>query len=390
MEQGILNGIRVIDLTRYIAGPYCGALLADMGAEVIKIEKPEGEATRRVAPYYNGVSLFYPPYNRNKKSVTADMRTPEGIEIAKKLIASADVLLENFRAGTMEKMGLGYEEVKKINPGIIMVSITGFGQTGPLRDRPAFDGIVSAMSGVTRMEKGRIERGKGPINDCFAAVYAAYGTMLALYEKQMTGKGQYIDVSMLACSSMVRTSSIADGALNGDEAAVNGDEAAPYGYLKGTDGWVNFHAGTNRFYDNLLKIIDDPYLREERFIGSIANRLEEVDEIIAHIQSWADGKTCKELEQIFIEAGIPVGIVATPSGIRNNEQLVANGYIIEQEVHGIEGKVPFMGFPFRLSNHENIEYRPAPAIGENTDEIYGSVLGMGAEEIEELRSRGIV
>ena len=190
--SGILSGVRVVDLTRYIAGPYCGELLADMGAEVIKIEKPgEGEITRTAGPWKDGISLFFQACNRNKKSVTADMRTPEGLEIAKKLIAKSDVLVENFRAGTMEKMGLSYEQVKQINPGIIMVSITGFGQTGPLRVRLAFDGIISAMSGVTRMEGDHVERSKGPIHDYMAAMYGTMGTILALYEKRETGKGQY-------------------------------------------------------------------------------------------------------------------------------------------------------------------------------------------------------
>jgi len=171
---GILEGVRVVDLTRYIAGPYCGVLLADMGAEVIKVERPgRGEVSRIVAPWKDGVSLFFPPYNRNKKSVAADLRTPEGLEIAKRLIAKSDVVIENFRAGTMEKMGLSYEQLKKINPGIILVSVTGFGQTGPLRDRLAFDGIISAMSGVTRMEKGDIQRSKGPLHDYMAAMYGA-------------------------------------------------------------------------------------------------------------------------------------------------------------------------------------------------------------------------
>ena len=392
MNDGILHGVRIVDLTRYIAGPYCGALLADMGAEVIKIEKPvTGEVSRIVAPYGgDGVSLFFPPYNRNKKSVTADLRTPEGLSVARRLIAESDVLLENFRIGTMEKMGLGYEEVKRINPGIIMVSVTGFGQSGPLKNRLAFDGVISAMSGVTRMEKGHVERSKGPIHDYMAAIYAALGTVLALYEKKETGKGQYIDVSMLACSAMVRTTSIADAYLNGEEAAQSGDDSAPFGYVRGTNGWVNYHAGTNRFYENLLGIIDDPFLHEDRFRGNIRCRIEHADELMDSVQRWADGKSCEELEALFTGAGIPAGIVATPTRLLNDPQLRANGYIIEQEVAGIEEPVPFMGFPFRLSNHPGLEYRHAPAVGEHTEEIYRNVLHMTEEEFDALRKKNII
>lgn len=390
-DEGILKGVRVIDLTRYVSGPFCGVLLADMGAEVIKLEKPgTGEVSRRVAPHHEGVSLFFPPYNRNKKSVSADLRTPEGIELAKRLIEKSDVVLNNFRAGTMEKMGLGYDELKRINPGIIVVSITGFGQTGPMRDRLAFDGIISAESGVTRMEKGRVERSKGPIHDYMAAIYAAYGTVLALYEKKDTGKGQYIDVSMLACSAMVRTTSIADAALNGEEAAQSGDDSAPFGYLKGTDGWINFHAGTDRFYEALLGIVDDPFLHQERFRGSIPCRVEHADELMEHVQRWADGKSCDELEKIFTDAGIPSGIVATPTRLKNNRQLRENGYILEQAVDGIREPVPYMAFPFKMSNHPSLTYRPAPRVGEDTEEVLETVLGMKEEELAALRDKGIV
>lgn len=391
MDNGILNGVRILDLTRYVSGPFCASLLADMGAEVIKIEKPgAGEVSRKVAPHCNGVSLFFPPYNRNKKSITADLRTPEGIAIAKRLIAESDVLINNFRVGTLEKMGLDFETLRAINPGIILVSITGFGQVGPMKDRLAFDGIISALSGVTRLENGHVERSKGPIHDYMAAVYAALGTVLALYEKKSTGRGQYLDVSMLACSSMLRTTSIADAALNGEEAAISGDDSAPFGYLQAVDGWVNFHAGTNRFYENLLTLIDDPFLHEQRFIGSIPNRLACADELMTHIQKWADGKTCNELDNIFMNAGIPSGIVATPLRIKNNPQLQYNHMIVEQEVSGIDTPVPYMAFPIRMSNHEDIPYRRAPLVGEQTDEILSGVLGMKAEEIRELRDKGIV
>lgn len=151
--SGILDGIRVVDMSRYISGPYCAMMLADMGAEVIKVEKPgEGEIYRVGGPWKDGVSLVFQAMNRNKKSVTADTRSPEGLQLIKELILHSDVLIENFRAGVMEKMGLGYEELHKLNPRLIMVSITGFGHSGPLRDRMAFDGIISAMSGVTRID----------------------------------------------------------------------------------------------------------------------------------------------------------------------------------------------------------------------------------------------
>lgn len=388
---GVLEGIRVIDLTRYIAGPYCGVLLADMGAEVIKIEKPgTGEATRTVGPWKDGVSLFFPAYNRNKKSVTADLRTPEGIEVAKRLIAEADVLIENFRVGVMEKMGLGYEAVRKLNPGLIMVSVTGFGQSGPMRDRTAFDGIISSVSGVTRMEKGRVERSKGPLHDYMAAMYAAYGIALALYDRVKTGEGQYLDVSMMAGSAMIRTTAIADASVNGDEAAINGDDSSPYGYLKAADGWINFHAGTDALYRRLLKLIpDSEVLGEPKYLDHIDTRVEDMDRLMAEIQSWAEGRTCTELERAFTDADIPCGICATPGRLLRDPHLNENGYIIRQEVYGI-GEAAYMGFPFKMSAHPDLEYRPAPWVGEHTEEVYKNILHMTPDELEKLRAAGVI
>ena len=391
MSDGILQGVRILDLTRYVAGPYCAALLADMGAEVIKLEKPgTGEVSRTVAPYHNGVSLFFPPYNRNKKSVTVNLRTPGGIALAKSLVSKSDVILDNFRAGTMEKMGLGYETLRAINPGIIAVSITGFGQTGPLRDRLAFDGIISAMSGVTRMEGDHVERSKGPLHDYMAAMYGTMGTILALYEKRDTGQGQYIDVSMLAGSSMIRSMSIADAYLNGDEAAMVSDDSAPYGYLKGTDGWINYHAGTNPIYRNLLKMIDSPVLHQEKYLDNMELRVTDAKILEAEVQKWSEGKSCDEMEALFVEYNIPCGIVATPGRLMRSEHLRANGYIVQQPIHGIEGGAPFIGFPFKMSAHPDLEYRAAPDLGQDTDDIYQHVLGMTPEEIQKLRDKGIV
>ena len=390
---GILEGIRVVDLSRYIAGPYCSQLLANMGAEVIKVEKPgEGDTSRTVGPWKDGVSLFFQTVNVNKKSVTADTRTPEGLEIVKKLIAESDILLENFRVGVMAKMGLSYEEVKKINPRIIMVSVTGFGQTGPMKNRIAFDGIISSMSGVTRIEDGEIQRSKGAIHDHIAAMYAAMGAVLALYDRQRTGEGQYVDVSMLASSTVIRSDSIAEAYLSGEEAAMSGDDSAPYGYLKAKDGFINYHAGTNQFYHNLISELDDPILHKECYYNDIEARLNNRKEIEDVIRAWAADKTCDELDEIFQRIGVPSGIVNTPGRLLNQPQLRANGYIMEVPVAGLEkyGPVPFVGFPFKLSNHPDIEYKSAPTVGQNTEEIYKTVLKMTDSEIDALKAKGVI
>ena len=388
----ILEGVRVVDLTRYISGPYCAMMMADQGAEVIKIERPgRGDISRTVGPWLNDVSIFFPMMNRNKKSITVDMRKPEGMDLVKKLIAESDVVVENFAAGTTEKMGLTYEELKKINPGIIMVSITGFGHAGPWKDRKAFDGIISAVSGVTRIEPDHIERSKGALHDHMAGMYAFIGALLALYEKKQTGKGQYVDVAMIASSAMIRSDAIADCFLRGNEAAMGAEDAAPYGYIPAKDGWVNFYATTDPMYHKLLELIpDDEFLHEERFYNDMTCRTNHLKELMEHISAWSKDKTCDELEAIFLEADLPCGIVATPERLLNNPQLNDQGYIMHMDVTGIGKDIPYMGSPIKLSGHPDMEYRPAPGIGDDNDEIFHKVLGLNDEEIAAYREKGIV
>lgn len=388
MSCNILSGIRVVDLARYIAGPFCSMLLADMGAEVIKVEKPNvGEVTRRSAPWKDQVSLSFPAYNFNKKSISLDVRSEEGMEILKDLIAHSDVLLENFRVGTIEKMGLSYEEVKKINPRIIMVSVSGFGQLGPYRNHLAFDGVISAMAGITRFENGRAERSKGSLQDHMAALHATIATLLAILDREKTGKGQYVDVSMFASSVMVRNESLADAYVNGGDLCI--DDAGPYGFLYVSDGCVYFHAGLGNMYDRLLGIVDDPFLHEERFHDP-AVRTEHADELIAHLQAWAKDMTAKELDALFTANDITSAIIATPKDLIHDVHLQQAGYLKMIPVKGLEEKVPYIGLPFKLSEHPDIAFKPAPDLGENNDEIYQNVLGFSDEKVRDLKNRGII
>ena len=388
MSCNILNGIRVVDLARYIAGPFCSMLLADMGAEVIKVEKPKvGEVTRRSAPWKDGVSLSFPAYNFNKKSISLDVRTPKGMEILKDLIAHSDVLLENFRVGTIEKMGLSYEEVQKINPRIIMVSVSGFGQVGPYREHLAFDGVISAMAGITRFENGRAERSKGSLQDHMAALHATVATLLAIIDREKTGKGQYIDVAMFASSAMVRNESLADAYVNGGDLCI--DDAGPYGFLYVSDGCVYFHAGLGNMYERLLTIVDDPFLHEERFHDP-AIRTEHANELIAHLQEWAKDMRAKDLDALFTANDITSAIIATPKDLIHDVHLQEAGFLKMIPVQGLGGCAPYIGLPFKMSAHPDIDFKPAPAVGENNEEIYYQVLGLSEHDLSELKKEGII
>ena len=253
----ILHDVRVLDLSRYISGPSCCRILADMGAEVIKVEKAgHGDEGRHCGPFHNGSSLYFSAYNRNKKSITIDFRSENGQKVLRGLIAKSDVVVENFKAGTMEAMGLGYEEMKKINPRIILASITGFGQKGPEAKRPAYDEIISCRSRLyAPMGEGKYCIGPDLMSDTIAGMNAATSIVLALYDRKNTGKGQWIDYCMLTSSVGSQPISMADYAMNGEHDAYFID--APNGVFETTDGWFQFTVGPQPMFMWFREVIDD-------------------------------------------------------------------------------------------------------------------------------------
>lgn len=385
----ILEGIRVLDLTRFIAGPYCGLLLADVGAEVIKVEKTDGgDVTRELGPWKNDVSLYFPTFNRNKKSVTVNFRSKEGVELVKKLVAKADVLVENFRAGTMDKMGLGYNVLKEINPKLIMVSVSGFGQTGPYRDRPAFDNIIAALACTCRVREDGVFTGRGAINDYMAAMYAAYGVLLALYERRQTGKGQLLDVSMFSSSAMVRMLSMAEAAADVDPEYLDRDDCAPYGYSRAKDGWIAYHAGTDTMFNRLLEVCDEPVFHEAKY-QNVVERVHDEQLMKDTFEHWAVQYTCDELDEILNKVDIPVGICNTPAKLAHEPHLTAVKHVVKIPVKGV-GDVPFFAFPIKMSEHPDLEYRSSPDLGEHNQEIYGGLLEMDQEKLKEYKEKGII
>lgn len=387
--QGILNGIRVLDMTRYIAGPYCGMLLADAGAEVIKVEKiTGGDDTRNLAPWKNGVSLYFPAYNRNKKSVSVDFRSKEGIELLKKLVAESDVLVQNFRAGTMEKMGLSYDTLKEINPRLIMASISGYGQTGPYKDRPAFDNVIAAIASVCRVTEYGPFTGRGALNDYMAAMYATIGILMALMERNTTGRGQHVDVSMLSGSAMLRTINIAEVAAEVDPQYIDRDDCAPYGWARTKDGWIAYHAGTDSMFRRLLTICDEPVFHEGKY-QDVTVRVSNEKLMKDTFEHWSMQYTSKEMEDLLNSVAIPVGIVNTPAMLLKDPHLNAVKHIVPVPVKGV-GDVPYFGFPIRMSEHPEFEYRSAPELGEHNLEIFGDLLGVEKRLLDEYRERGIL
>lgn len=395
--SNVLNEIRVLDLGRFISAPFCGMLLADMGAEVIKIERVGvGEDGRRLGPYKNNVSAYVTAFSRNKLGMTLNFRAPEGKEIFKQLIKKSDVIIENFRPGTMEAMGFGYETVKSINPRIVMSSISGFGQSGRHQNRAAFDGIASAMGGlhaINYTESGPRSTGL-PLADHITGTYNALAIMMALYDRKNTGLGQYIDTAMLDCVFSYFETRLPGYALNGTDIGTltkygTGDPlACPSNVYECKDGFVCLHAGTDSNYIRFAEIAGVPELLEPKY-QKIENRMADYNYVDGLVAKWFKTKTVEEADTELNNAGVPIGIVRNFKRILDDPNSLEREMVVYSDVPGI-GPVPFCGNPMKLLTRPITKRERAPLIGEHTEVILSNLLGMSQEKINTLKEAGVI
>jgi crotonobetainyl-CoA:carnitine CoA-transferase CaiB-like acyl-CoA transferase len=389
----ILEGIRILDLGRFVSAPFGAQFLADWGAEVIKVEKPGGEPGRLLVTK-NGVSLYVPTFNRNKKGVTLETRSEEGKELLRKLIAKSDVLIENFVPGTMARMGLSFEEIQKINPRMIVASVSGYGQKGPLASRPVFDPVAQATSGLMSVT-GTVESGPlvagTVIIDHTAGVMMALGILLALYDREHTGKGQYIDIALVDCAIPFLQTYIPNYSANGVVAGLHGNKdllSCPADTYRCADGtYVYMHAGTQGLYARLLELINDDRLRDERFAtvdGRNANQ-PELEEIV---KEWFLTVTGEEAEAKLAEASVIGVVVSDIPQLFKSEQGKLRQQLVDMDVPGV-GRVTFPGNPVKMSA-DTVEYRRAPTVGEHNAEVYGKLLGVSESELERLSKIGAI
>lgn len=378
----ILNGIRVLDLSRYISGPSCCRILADMGAEVIKVEKAgHGDEGRHCGPMKNGESLYFPAYNRNKKSVTVDFRSDRGKEVIRRLIEKCDIIVENFKAGTMAAMGFSFEEIQKINPRAILVSITGFGQFGPDAKRPAYDQIVSYRSHLySKVSEGNFHLGPELMSDTIMGINAALSALLALYDRNNTGKGQWVDCCMLTSSVSSWPLGLADYFANGDRDEYLID-APTINKSQTKDGvWIALVSGPQPMFMRLRELIDDPVIKEEQYFD-VNNRIRDNEMLLGIIRHWVSTKTFDELDELMSKNGITFGRIATWDDVLHDRQIAFRDDLIHLPVKNC-GKVPYAKHPATFSNHEYIEDTPAPELGENNFDVLSELLGMTPDEIE--------
>ncbi|WP_404479369.1 CaiB/BaiF CoA transferase family protein [Novosphingobium sp. BL-52-GroH] len=393
---GPLAGVRVIDFTRVLAGPAASLALADMGAEVFKIEPPgSGDETRSFPPIRDGESHYYLAVNRGKKSIVVDLKTEEGLALVKDLATRCDVLVENYRPGVMERLGLGWEELHAINPRLIYCSISGYGQTGPLRDRPSFDIVLQAMSGALSMngEPDGLPTKLGiPLGDLVGGINGPIGILSALYERERTGLGRHIDVSLMD-GLIGMLGYIAQLAFfTGTDPQRVGSQhpnLVPYGIFPARGGSIVVACLTPGFWHRICSSIGQPDLATDPRYDTLEKRRDAREEVNAIVSAFTSRHTVDELVGIFTQAEVPHAPILGVTEALAQPQAVARGVVVEAQ-HAALGAIPMVNRPIRFTDAEQPPPQAPPVLGQHTDAILGEVLDLSPERIAALKAAGIV
>lgn len=396
LTPGALKGLRVVEMGQLIAGPFAAKTLGDFGADVIKIEPPgAGDPLRNWRMLQDGTSVWWQVQSRNKRSIALDLRSAEGQDIARQLIAQADVLIENFRPGTLESWGMDYETLSKTNPGLVMLRISGYGQTGPYRDLPGFGAIGEAMGGLRHLtgEPDRIPVRCGiSIGDTLAALHGTIGVLMALYHRKVNGgQGQVIDVALNEAVFNVMESLVPEYSAFGAIREPAGSALpgiAPSNAYRCADGVVLIAGNGDSIFKRLMQVIAREDLGNDPALANNAGRVERVKELDAAIEAWTQGRSVTDVLAALAQASVPAGRVYTAKDIVEDPHYRARDMILQQQTrdgHEIEvpGIVPkLMGTPGRVRSS-------APKLGDDTDAVLAE-LGMSADQIGELRNKKVV
>ena len=385
-----LEGIRVVDLTRILSGPFCSMFLADMGAEVIKIEDPnEGDPVRKQGEARNGYSLYFANFNRNKRSITLDLRSAEGADILRDLIRRADVVVNNYRPGVMDKMGFGRDALIALKPDIVSCHVTGFGLDGPYKDRPSFDFIAQAMSGfmsVNGDEGGAPMRAAPPISDLVAGAYAAMGILAALVRRNRTGQGEEVATSLTDSMTSMLAFLATNFFATGKQPLRTGNDhalASPYGLFEAADGQVAIAPSNDTFYLKLLAALDLDHLKEHSDFQTNADRFAHRAAINAAINARTGTGTVAYWIEKLNAAGIPCGRVFGLAEVFDDPQTRHQQMRVTID-HPQHGPLDVLGFPIKFSDDPCRMHRPPPVLGADTDAIL-TELGRDASTIAALR-----
>lgn len=394
--KGALDGVVVLDLSRVLAGPYCSMILSDMGAEVIKLEVPgTGDDTRGFPPFKDGKSGYFMNMNRNKKGITLNLK--KGKDVFLELVKKADILIENYRPGTMEKLGIGYEELKKVNPKLVYGCISGFGHYGPYSKRPGYDIVGQAMSGimsVTGWPDGEATRAGAPVSDTVAGISLATGVLGALHYAQRTGIGQKVDIalvdSLVSVMQIINQIYLIGGRLPGRMGNAY-ESTAPYDTFPTKDGqYVVIGVANDKFWRQLCEMMDRPELIEHPDMAKNGDRVKNRDKIKPIVVEWTKTKTAKELVDQLLEAGLPTAPIYNVQQVTEDPHIAgAREMFIEIEDPEV-GKVKVTNSHIKMSETKQGFRHPAPMLGQHNEEVYGSLLGYSKEKLEQMRAEGII
>lgn len=394
MEQA-LSGVRILDLSRYISGPFCCQILGDNGAEVIKVEKPTGEPGRAIPPFVKNHSLYFMAYNGSKRGITLNFRSTEGLALLRRLMGKADVVVENFRAGTMEKMGLGYDTLAEINPRLILVSISGFGTEGPYAGRPAFDEIIQSMSGLASLTG---PPGSPPslaatfVADFVTGLYGAIAVLLALQVRSQSGRGQWVQANLFHSLVSILNTMVSRHLMLGEVPQKWGNRnanVAPGNVYRVKDGHVTIECITQEMWEGLARAMGREDLTEDTRFTDSASRFRNADALDSEIDSWILSMSTVDVLAVLERHSVPCGPVLDVPTLVKHPQFVANR-IIETVEHPEAGSLPLFAPAIRLIGDAAPRRGCPPRLGEHTDQVLREWLGLSPGEIAALRASGAV
>lgn len=397
MYKGALDGVKVLDLTRVLAGPFSSMMLADMGAEVIKIEEPnKGDDSRQYGPFVNGESSYFMNLNRNKKGITLNLKSPEGKEVFRELVKQSDIVLENYRPGTMEKLGLGYDDLAKINSRIVYGCISGFGHYGPYKDRAGYDIIGQAMGGLmstTGWPDGEPTRTGTAIADVLAGLSATIGLLAALRSRDITGKGQKVDValvdSVVASLEIINQIYLVTGE-NPQRIGNRYESIYPYDSFKASDGNLVIGCGNDKLFGLLCQVMNMPELATDERFDKNPKRVQRHAELKPIVSEWTKDKTVDEIVDLLLQAGVPAAPINTIDRVVRDPHIAEAREMFVEVEHPKAGKMKITGSHIKFSDTKAGVRKPAPLLGQHNTEVLSALLNLSEDKIKDLKEKGAI
>jgi len=402
--MGPLEGIRVLDLSRAMAGPYCTMMLGDLGAEVIKVERPgRGDESRGWGPPFvgqsddnlAGESAYFLSVNRNKRSITVNLKSSEGQEVIRRLASLCDVLVENFRTGVLKKLGMDYEDMKKLNPNLVYCSISGYGRTGPYAGRPGYDVIIQAeggMMGITGPVEGPPSRVGVPIVDISTGMFAATSILAALRARDQTKEGQLIDISLFDTQAALLSNVASNYLIGGDDPHRTGNDhpnLAPYGAFRAQDRWLVLGVANEPQWETFCAVIDREDLREDPRFRTNGDRIAHRAELGVILSEVIASRQASDWLDALRDAGLPCGPINDVPAVFEHPQVKPRDLILEVE-HPSAGPIQLTGFPYKLAQTPAELRHPPPLLGEHTEDVLTEMLGYSMEELARFQERGAI